>query len=116
MKLLLDENVSHTTTQRLRDVGFDVVHVLDAGLQGRSDERVMSTALKERRIIVTHDKDFGNVLRFPLQKHQGIIMMRFHNQSPRAVVPYLLNFLSKHTQQQLRARLVILREDGWRIV
>ncbi len=95
MKLLLDENISKTVTQQLQDAGFDVVHILKIELQGKSDEEIMMAASKEKRVIITHDKDFGNLLRFPLQHHHGVIMMRFHSQMPQNVAVHLLDFLSK---------------------
>ena len=116
MKFLLDENISKTVTQRLRDAGFDVMHILEMGLQGKPDEDVMAVAVRESRIILTHDKDFGNILRFPLQKHSGVIIMRFHNQAPPNTARYLLDFLSKNETSQLQSRLVILRESGWKIL
>lgn len=116
MKFLLDENISKTVTQRLRDAGFDVVHVRDVGLVGKLDEEIMATAVKENRVIITHDKDFGNILRFPLQKHDGVIMMRFRNQHPSNVATHLLNFLNHNKELQFRSRLIIMREEGWRII
>ena len=116
MKFLFDENISKTVTQRLRGAGFDVTHVLDIGLQSKPDEDIMAYASKEQCVILTHDKDFGNLLRFSLQKHSGVIMLRFHNQTPQNVATHVLNFLWKNETLQLQSRLVILREGGWRII
>jgi predicted nuclease of predicted toxin-antitoxin system len=116
MKFLLDENISKTVTRHLRDAGFDVVHILEIMFQGKPDEAIINRAIEENRIIITHDKDFGNLLRFPLQQHNGVIMMRFHNQIPRNTAAHLLDFLSKNKSLQLQSRLVILRESGWRII
>jgi predicted nuclease of predicted toxin-antitoxin system len=116
MRFLLDENISKTVTQHLRDADFDVVHVLAIGLQGKPDEEIMVVAIKEKRIILTHDKDFGNLLRFSLQHHHGVIMMRLHSQTPQNVVVHLSEFLSRNKTLQLKSRLVILREGGWRII
>lgn len=114
MKFLFDENVSETLSQSLRGVGFSAVHVSEVGLESADDEKIISFARKKRLVIITHDKDFGNLIRFPLQNHYGVILLRFRNQKPQNVFPHLLEFLKK--SKNLKSRLVILREDGFRII
>jgi|SRR3989344_281467 len=114
MKFLLDENVSKTLSRGLNDSGFSAVSVFEVNLVSASDEEIIAFALKKRFIIITHDKDFGNLIRFPVQNHYGVILLRFRNQKPQNVLPHLLEFLKKH--RSLKSRLVILREDGFRIV
>lgn len=114
MKFLLDENVSETLSQSLRDAGFSVIHVSEVGLESALDEEIISFARKNKLIIITHDKDFGNLIRFPLQIHYGVILLRFRNQRPSNVFPYLFEFLKQ--ARNLKSRLVILREDGFRII
>jgi predicted nuclease of predicted toxin-antitoxin system len=114
VKFLLDENVSQTVTIGLRDAGFDCVHVLETNLAHGSDEAIINSAKKQKRVIITHDKDFGNVLRYPLQNHYGVVLMRFKNQRPVKVLSYLLVFLK--APHSLEKRLTILREVGYRII
>lgn len=71
MKFLLDENISQTVSRGLRDAGYDVLHVLDAGYAEKPDEDIIRFAKRADRIIITHDRDFGNVLRFPVASHAG---------------------------------------------
>lgn len=114
MRFLLDENVSETISQKLYGAGFSVIHVSEVGLESVDDEKIISFARKKRFVIVTHDKDFGNLIRFPLQNHYGVILLRFRNQKPNNVFPYLFKFLKE--SKDLKSRLVILREDGFRII
>ena len=114
MKFLLDENVSRTLSRGLNGSGFSAVSVFEVNLASASDEEIIAFAGKRKFIIITHDKDFGNLIRFPVQHHYGVILLRFHNQRPQNVLTHLLDFLKKH--KSLKSRLVILREDGFRIV
>lgn len=116
MKFLFDENTSRTFTRHLQEAGFDVVHVVDVGLAGKSDNDVMKLAQKERRVIITHDKDFGNLIRFPLQQHFGVIMIRLRNQSPLNATRHVLELLEKIRGQNLKSCLVILAEQGFRLI
>ena len=69
MKILTDETVSNSTIQFLRNLGNDVLDVREVGLGGKPDEDVAAFAQAEQRIIVTHDKDFGDLLRRPSMSH-----------------------------------------------
>ena len=114
MRFLLDENVSRSVGERLQGAGFSATDVIASGLGSAADEEVLAYAQKKKLVVITHDKDFGNLIRFPVQNHHGVILLRFRNQKPANVIPYLLQFLKTH--QHLGSRLAILREDGLRIV
>ena len=46
-------------------------------MKGAKDEIVLSTAWEEKRILITEDKDFGElVIRLGKQNH-GIVLLRF---------------------------------------
>ena len=66
MKLFLDENISPLHARELRVEGYDALAVVEAGLSGASDERVLEFAVKEDRILVTLDADFAK--RTPLSR------------------------------------------------
>jgi len=57
--LLTDENVDPGVVTFLRDSGFDVMDVKEAGLVGATDDVIAAAAIRERRVIVSHDSDFG---------------------------------------------------------
>jgi predicted nuclease of predicted toxin-antitoxin system len=75
MKFLADEGVDKPIVDQLRISGFDVHYVLETH-QGSDDETVLFLANEEDRILLTQDKDFGELV-YRLQKaHQGIILIR----------------------------------------
>ncbi|TSC78126.1 MAG: hypothetical protein G01um101433_413 [Parcubacteria group bacterium Gr01-1014_33] len=74
----------------------------------------MEFARRERRIIVTHDKDFGNLVRFPVRTHPGVILIRLRNQSPLNALAYLLKLL--RAGKNLSGKLVLIREGEYRII
>ena len=60
MRLLADENVAGETVEALRQQGHDVAWVR-TGSPGLADEEVLRRAVSEGRIVVTFDKDFGEL-------------------------------------------------------
>ncbi len=76
MRLLADENLPQRTVEALRRLGHDVTWVrLEA--PGSGDERVLAQALSEDRVLVTADKDFGELaFRRRLPAAAGVILLR----------------------------------------
>jgi uncharacterized protein with PIN domain len=71
VRFYLDEHVPRAVAQGLRRRGIDVLTVQEAGMAGADDERHLTFALQEGRVIVTQDADF---LRFQAtgRSHAGI--------------------------------------------
>src|SRR6476619_5918732 len=62
LKFLVDNALSPTIAEHLRNGGHDAVHVRDFGLQAASDEEIFEKAKRQDRIIVSADTDFGTIL------------------------------------------------------
>lgn len=85
LRFLIDEDVPRSTTRVLRDAGFDVLNVHEAGLQGKSDDLVFEFAQSENRLLITCDMGFSNILKFPPSENQGILVVRVPDSEPIAV-------------------------------
>ena len=76
MRIVANENVSSTVIRELRQRGHDVLSVKES-MRGSSDEHVLAMAQRERRLILTHDKDFGELaIRLGLPADGGVILLR----------------------------------------
>lgn len=75
MKILADEGVDSPIVSRLRVLGHDVDYIseIDPGI---SDEEVLKIALNDSRILLTIDKDFGELVFRLKQTHAGVILIR----------------------------------------
>ena len=82
LRFLIDEDVPCSTTRVLRDAGFDVTNVHEAGLRGKSDDLVFAFAQSEKRLLITCDMGFSNILKFPPSKNQGILVVRVPDREP----------------------------------
>ena len=76
MKIKLDENLGQLSASYLEKLDFDASTVFEQGLSGKSDETVLHVASGERRILITMDTDFCNILRFPPENYCGIIVIK----------------------------------------
>ena len=71
-RILADECVHLPVTEALRDAGHDVVLVKDLCL-GCPDDEVLRLAGEQGRILLTRDKDFGELIIRLRKKVPGII-------------------------------------------
>lgn len=80
MRLLLDEHFSKLIAERLRGRGHDVLTVGEAGLAGATDERVLASAVRDGRAVVTNNiRDFRTLHADSLKTrsaHCGIVLVR----------------------------------------
>jgi predicted nuclease of predicted toxin-antitoxin system len=76
-RFLIDENLSPQLARHLRYyLGFDAVHVNEAGLRGASDADVLAHAMIEHRIILTSNgQDFRKLGRTS-PEHPGLAVLR----------------------------------------
>src|SRR5947209_6612836 len=76
MRLLVNENVTRTVIEKLRQRGHDVFSVKES-MRFAKDDVILAHAQAENRIVVTHDKDFGELaFRAQLPSTCGIILFR----------------------------------------
>lgn len=82
MRLILNENVSATVLSLLRQRGHDVLSVKES-MRGEGDVSILARAQLESRIVVTHDKDFGELaFRHGLPAQCGVILFRLNGADP----------------------------------
>ena len=75
MNLLADESVDRPIVDRLRQQGHDVVYVAELS-PSMSDDQVLQYANERDAVLVTADKDFGELV-FRLGKaHRGVVLLR----------------------------------------
>jgi predicted nuclease of predicted toxin-antitoxin system len=79
MRLKLDENLDERLRDKIATAGHDVSTVRLQGLRGETDDNLFELCRRESRAIVTLDLDFSNVLRYPPDGTEGVIVLRGRN-------------------------------------
>lgn len=93
-RYLANENVPVEVTEFLRHAGFDVESVLET-MPGASDEVVLKRSVVENRILLTFDRDFGElVFRAGKRASSGIILFRARLKSPSHLTEFVAEVLS----------------------
>lgn len=81
MKFFANENLFEPIIGYLKGLGADVLSIRDSGLSGISDDEVYNLASREERVIITMDKDFSRIFRFPPDGCGGIIVVKIYKRT-----------------------------------
>jgi len=115
MKFKIDENLPLEAAAILSQAGHDAHTVLHEGLGGAPDSEISSISRAEKRILITLDTDFCNILAYPPETHPGIIVIRTVDQSKPVVLGFVENIVSAIGSEKVDGRLWIVQKDGIRI-
>ena len=82
MRILADENMDEQTVATLRVAGHDTLWVKEEH-PSTPDRDVLGSATRESRLLITYDKDFGEISQRRRQPaHYGIILFRISDAIP----------------------------------
>jgi predicted nuclease of predicted toxin-antitoxin system len=85
MRVCANENIPEDCVIRLRESGHDVLWIRETS-PGCSDVGVIDRALAEDRLLITFDKDFGElVFRRGGKASRGVVLLRISQASSIAV-------------------------------
>jgi predicted nuclease of predicted toxin-antitoxin system len=94
VKLLVDECCDPRLVAALREAGHDVRYVLEID-PGASDEEVVALSIEHDRILITEDKDFGELAIRRGKSLPGLILIRIAPENRRRKPARVLALLAK---------------------
>lgn len=111
MKFLVDECTGILVARKLKDLNFDSISVIEC-MTGAEDEEVLRRAVKEGRVIITNDKDFGRLAGF--FKPPGIILLRLKDESIENKVK-IVSFVVASYGEAILGNFMVVSEKKIRI-
>ncbi len=87
--------------------------LLKSGLSQASDEDLLKTAQERGRILVTRDRDFGNLV-FVKALGAGALCLRILPSTQNAVHSELERVLKTYPEEELMKAFVVIGSDGHR--
>jgi predicted nuclease of predicted toxin-antitoxin system len=77
MTIVADENIEKPIIESLREHGFTVISIQELS-PGVQDSVVLDSSKEDDRILLTSDKDFGELVYKRGHTHNGIVLTRLH--------------------------------------
>lgn len=110
-KLLCDENIPRKLTELLARDDFRVIR----SPIGLKDEKVAELAKAEGRVLVTFDRHFSNVKRFPPEMYAGIVFVRISPPLINITLAALRNLFHVVAPKEFHGKLITLTPFGYRM-
>lgn len=115
MRCLVDECLSPALSAHLRNAGHDAIHVVEAGLAGRSDTAVMDLGRAQMRIVISADTDFGELLARSNDTEPSVVLYRGREVDPVVIGAILLGNLDQVGADLATGAIVVLLDDRIRV-
>lgn len=113
MRFLADECCDIAVVKALRLAGHDVLAVREI-CQGAEDAQVIELALYEERILLTEDKDFGQLVYAHGEKTFGVIFLRYPTPARQQICKWVIKLVEQQGDS-LRGCFITVHAGGIRI-
>ena len=112
MRWLADECVAAPLVAFLRSEGHDVLYVAETAT-GLNDSAVIALAFREKRLLLTEDKDFGDLVFRRERAVPGVVLMRVGSENPVRKT-LRLNAAIERYGEELFGRYTVIEEGRFR--
>ncbi len=109
MKFLVDESVEYSVVNFLRNLGYDTYSIAEQS-PSIDDKYVLSIAYDEERILITNDKDFGELIYRLKLPHRGVILFRLWKENGDSKTKRLKQLIDKFSSK-FPNRFVVVTEN-----
>ena len=113
MKFLLDENVEYRLSAFLKTQGHDVTAIARDYPHGLPDREVLAIAVAEGRILLTSDRDFGELVFQHGIAQSGVILLRLPAGHTDAKIDALAKLLVSHADRL--DQFIVVNRRGVRV-
>jgi predicted nuclease of predicted toxin-antitoxin system len=113
MKFLANENFPYPSIRLLREAGYEVKSIgEEAG--GMSDEEILKLAVKELSVILTFDRDYGELIfKYRKDSPPAVVYFRTKGEHPDDAGKAMLNLLA-NPAIKLEGLFTVIEESGIR--
>jgi predicted nuclease of predicted toxin-antitoxin system len=83
VEFVADESCAGPVIRALRAAGHDVIAIAESAA-GTADEAVIEQALEHGRVLLTEDRDFGELVYARRRSSGGVVFIKFESRARRA--------------------------------
>lgn len=109
LRFLADVNIEKPIVDELKRMGHNIIWIADLD-RYLDDMNIFKIARKEHRILLTNDKDFGEIVFRQKLVPTGIVLFRIKGQDVREKVKLLKKLLTAHSDKIVNHFVVVAKE------
>ena len=109
MRFLVDECTGPAVATWLRTQNHEVFSVFEQS-RGMNDEDIIQKAASENWILITNDKDFGDMVYRDGRLHRGVILLRLYDERSMSKIQ-IISSLIKNYVDRLPDSFVVATEN-----
>jgi len=113
MRFLLDESADYPLASFLHSMGHDVTSIAHDYPHALKDTEVLAIATTEGRVLITNDKDFGELVFRRHLPHAGVILFRLTDEGLEAKQRWLVHVLTRYPSQL--HQFIVIADQGIRL-
>jgi predicted nuclease of predicted toxin-antitoxin system len=113
VKFLVDVGVGKSVEGWLQSKNYDTKSVRDINSKA-SDKEILNLAKSENRMIITMDKDFGELVYRSGLSHSGVLLLRLEDAQAEEKVQVIDTILQKYSEK-LEGHFCVFQDGKLRI-
>ena len=113
IKFVLDVGVGNKVWQYLTTHGFDAI-LITAINPSMSDTDILLIAEDEERMVITMDKDFGELVYHSIKAHKGVLLLRLEDATGEEKAD-VMQFILDNFKDEIEGKFCVFRNGRLRI-
>lgn len=98
MRIVADESIDKQIVDQLRNDGHEVLYVSELS-PGIDDDAVLNRSREAQAVLLTADKDFGELVFRQRQTHCGVVLIRLAGLDSRAKARMVAAAFREHSEE-----------------
>jgi predicted nuclease of predicted toxin-antitoxin system len=115
MKFLADMGISPKAVVFLQMLGHDAAHLHDQDLDRLPDSAILGKARNEKRVLLTHDLDFGDLVAASKAQLPSVVIFRLRSMRPERVNRYLELIVTQYRDVLEKGAIISVSEEQIRV-
>jgi predicted nuclease of predicted toxin-antitoxin system len=111
----VDEDLPLAAVHLLRERDYNAVSVIDQQMGGWKDPPLWTVVQEESRFLITADKGFADIRKYPPGTHAGILLLRPDEDGIRPIIDLLAKVLASYKMDNLSRSVTVVTPRGIRI-
>ena len=114
LKFLVDECLGLVIAHWLKEHDYDVIAAIKE-MRGKKDIEILTRAFEENRVLITSDKDFGDIVFNQKMQHCGIIFLKLTINTSSSKIKAIENLLKNH-YEEIFGNFIVVTDQNIKII